>query len=527
MDANSKDAKNNKLSRRDFLKDMTIGSVVVAGSGLLTGCNSNSQDTGLPKEWDYETDVVVIGSGAAGMSAAVEVVEAGKSVLVLEQYEVLGGATGGCQIYSAWSSKLNLPQLVQGVEDNAELMFADSMKASGNMADPEQVRLMCEQSPDAINFLLDHGCEFEDTLRFAEGRNGQGKYALKIAGMLSPTLLPHVEKGGKLLLGTKFTEIIKQDPPGNRVIGIKAVDKDGKELNIKAGQGIILATGMWTDDEKMLLRHWPTLSQEIIEIDRTFAGLGLPFGPFTGEAIRAAQRLGASTRHMDYFGGEGYYATPEYLQKGVAIGGLTRMPNEVHINLNGQRFYDEGKTRGSMAEDVFKQPEATYFVVEDGNLIPGSLMPWAPMEKIEEWVAAGYMVRGNTIDELAAELESKFNIPATAVVETLTNYNSYCDTGVDMEFGKAKVFLTKLDTPPFYVSPPQTAKAEYTYGGVDANMNAQVLDLDGEVIPGLYAAGMCAGGHFGKDSILGNYQINAVVFGRIAGKNAAAEAPWS
>ncbi len=521
-----------QVSRRNFLKGAALSTAAVAGAGLLAGCNSSdpSVGAGIPKKWDREADVVVIGTGTAGMSAAVEAVEAGAKVLMLEKYEIIGGASAGCQVYCAYDSKLNLPQSYPGVVDSADLMFEDSMKAGQNLADPEQVRILCDQSPDGISFLMDHGCEFLDYHRPSEGRAGQGRFMLKVGGSAPSTLLKTVEsKGGEVLINTKATEFIREGLFSGRVLGLKAIDETGKEITIKANRAVVMATGNWTDDKAKVLRHWPTLPKETVELGDLYASFGIPFGPFTGEGIEAAQRIGAATRHMDYFAPEGYYSTMEYQKLQVAGSGITRLPFELHVNKNGVRFTNEGKTRGLIAEDVLRQPDYTYFVIYDSQLItdkiPGLLMPWAPMEKIDEWVKAGYMIKADTIEELAANFEKSFKVPAAAVIDTVTKYNGYCDTGVDEEFHKEKLYLYKVNQPPFYTSPPQTVRLSLTLGGVDANTKAQVLDLDGQVIPGLYAAGMCAGGHFGRDSIMGNWQMNAVVFGRIAGKGAAAETP--
>lgn len=474
-----------------------------------------------PIRWDRETDVLVVGSGSAGLSAAVEAVNAAAKVLILEKYEDLGGASAGCAIYNAYDSKLGLHRKM-GIKDSPELFYEDTMKSGEYKADPELVRTMVEGSPDAINFMIDHGCEFEDELRPGEGTVAR-RFKLKKSGSLPGRLFSYVQNnGGEIMLNTRLTDLFREGYLRGRVVGARAVSKDGKEINIKAKKAVILATGIWNADEKMVLKEWPTVPKEVLEITKAFGALGLPFGPWTGEAIRIAERIGAATRHMNYISVHPYKSRLEYLKKGIAVAGLTRIPFEVHINLEGKRFHDESQLRGAMGDDVLKQPEATYFVIEDSNLLPKYKMPWV-WDHLDIWLKEGYVFRTNTIQELANRLEKTYRVPANEIVKTVDEYNRYCETGLDQKFAKPREFLLKLDKPPFYSGPPYTASIEETNGGLHADVKAQVLDREGEVIPNLYAAGTCVGGHIGSQigGIMGNYQIDAVVFGRIAGQNAA------
>jgi succinate dehydrogenase/fumarate reductase flavoprotein subunit len=373
-----------------------------------------------------------------------------------------------------------------------------------------------------VNYLLSLGVEFFPELKPLEGREGQGAYRTLLPGGAGLGILQaYQEAGGEVLAPAKMTGLIRDQTTG-RALGIQAETGEGV-INIKARQAVIIATGVWGQDEKMLKQEWPTLPQDVVSASMKAAANGVPFGTYDGTAVKAAMAAGCGTRQMGFIGAEPYYATEKYEQLGVVAFGLSRLPNELHVNLEGKRFYDESLARGTMSKAILQQTDNCYLVLEDSKLIPSEMMPFYTEENLETWASEGHMVKADSIEELAAGLESIWGVPATTVLETITHYNEYCASGIDAEFGKPAPFLSSVDTPPFWAGPLMTVHAFYTLGGLDNDAEARVHDLNGEVIPGLYSAGMAAGGHFGQDAIMGTYQTNAIVFGRIAGKNAAAE----
>ena len=178
----------------------------------------------------------------------------------------------------------------------------------------------------------------------------------------------------------------------------------------------------------------------------------------------------------------------------------------------------------AIAVDVMNQPGSVCYPVTDGHIVPSQLQMGGSVEAMEQWAADGHVARGETLEELAANMEELFGTPADAVLATLNRYNEFCAAGSDDDFGKDPHYLTPYDQPPFYAGPAETCRYLYTHGGLDTDLQAQVQGIDGVPIAGLYAAGMCTGGHLGTDTISGNWQLDAVVFGRIAGANAAAAA---
>jgi succinate dehydrogenase/fumarate reductase flavoprotein subunit len=512
-----------ELSRRHFL----TGAAVVSGSLALAACSSQAPGAseaedapnGTEITWGKEADVVVVGSGTAGMTAAVSASDAGASVIVIEQFEITGGASVGCSAFACASTEPILS--ATSTTPNADTMFEELNRVGLNSADPELLRIVCDQSTSAIEFLVDKGVTFNDS---PTNYGSYVRHGTTQGGMAVVTLTQLFgDAGGEILNQTRLIEIIRDDTTG-RVLGIKATDRDGADLYIRADKALVIASGLWVNDEEMVRRHWPTIPPDVLAGGTVYAQQGIPFGPFDGTAIKAAQHVLAGVRHMEYLAGEPYYATLEYLEKGVATSGILRNTDEVHINLEGRRFYDESNSsRGAMSKEIARQTNNCYISIVDGKYIPAKMMGFYSQEMLDQWVADGDVISVDTIEELASRLEASWGVPAATVTETVRNYNDYCGRGVDPEFGKPAEFLVKLDTPPYWAGPLFTFHAMYSFGGLDADANARVRDIEGEVIPGLYACGFCAGGHFGQDGLTGGNQMNAVIFGRIAGQNAAAE----
>lgn len=508
------------MSRRSFLAAAGIGTAGILGAGALSACTASADEGKAEHDaWDMEADVVVIGSGAAGVSSAVTALEAGAEVIMLEKNELIGGTTSATVQYCAHSSSLGIAQNFPDVEDSAELMFENAMSVSKNTADPALVKVWCENSSDAIDWLVDHGCEFKEKLKLSEGRHGQGKYIAKTAGELTTKLIPIVQEKGLLLNKSPLEELIIEKETG-RVIGVSFKEDSNDTKRIRARKAVILCTGPWTNDETMVPRHMNPLPEVPKAAGETFASFGMPYGPFTGEAIRAAQKIGAGVRHMEYLVSEPCYSTAELMEQNVAVAGITRTVNQVLVSSEGRRFTDEGKARGAIAEDVLALPDNMFYPILDGHIVPDQANP-AP-EVLDKWIAGGFVAKGDTIEEMTAQAEQLFGIPQATLLESVSQYNEGCATGADA-FGKDPHFLSPIDQPPFYAGPVETCIMIYSHGGLDADENARVRDIDGNVIPGLYAAGMCTGGHFGTDTISGDWQMDSVVFGRIAGQNAIAE----
>lgn len=516
------------LSRRNFLKGAGLGVASLTAAASLAACapkGVKESSTGKPSAdgtWDQETDIVVVGTGAAGVSAALSALEAGAQVVMLEKWDTLGGISSVCEQYCAYDSSLHIPQNFDDVEDSAEIMLEDAMRVSQGTADRELAKIYCDNSASCLDWMIENGCEFKDVLRVSDGRHGQGKYITATPGEITTKFLAAIEsKGGEVLSGTPLVEIVREE--GGRVLGVVCGEKE--PMRIKANKGVIICAGPWSDDATMIKRHVKDTPEIIKECAEILAGYGMPYGPYTGEAIRAAQKIGASVRHMEYSMFDPYYSVPELMSQQIMPAGVTRAVNQILMTPEGKRFCDEGKSRGDIALDVIDLPGCTCYPVLDGRHVndpSGSTKP--PAEKLDAFAESGVMVKGETLEELTAKMEEVFGIPAAEALATIKRYNEACATGVDTEFGKDPHHMTPMDQAPFYAGPAETARIMYTHGGLEINADAAVVDLEGNVIEGLYAAGLCTGGPLGSSTISGNWQMSSIAFGRIAGASAAASA---
>lgn len=499
-----------------------IGAAGLLGAAALGGCAQQASGaSGSGDSWDQETDVVVVGTGAAGVAAAMTALEAGSEVVMIEKEKMAGGITSVCEQYCAFDSSLHLPQNFDDVEDSAEIMLQDALRVSNGTADEALAKIYCDDSANSLNWMIEHGCEFKDTLRVSDGRHGQGKYIVATAGELTAKLLPAIEAaGGTILTESPLTELVRDGESG-RVVGVVCSEKGTR---IKARKGVVVCTGPWSDDEVLISRHMKAVPELVQECAKTLSSFGMPYGPYTGEAIRVAQRSGAAVRHMEYIMFDPYYSVPEAMSNKVAPAGLTRAVNQILLSPEGKRFTNEGDSRGAIALDIIDLPGNTYYPVIDGRHLPdptGSTKFTA--EQLDEFVANGYMAKGDTLEELAAAMEKAFGTPKDAVLAEIERYNGFCAKGVDEDFGKDPHHMTPIDQAPFYAGPAETCRDMYTHGGLETDAEAHVVDLEGNVIPGLYAAGMCTGGPLGEITVSGNWQMSSIVFGRIAGKNVANE----
>lgn len=226
------------LSRRSLVAG--AATAAAAACAVATSASPLAARASEAPAWDIEADVVVVGSGAAGISAAVAAIEAGASVVMVEKWDTLGGISASCVQFCAYDSGLHTPQPFADVTDDAEQMFAASMEASGNTADPAFLRVICETSPDVIDWMA------------------------------------------------------------ARVSGVVCEASDGP-VRIGATGGVVICSGPWPDDEVLGARHLPAAMGEMpAAVAQTMVSMGMPFGPYTGEAVRAAQKIGAGVRHMEY-----------------------------------------------------------------------------------------------------------------------------------------------------------------------------------------------------------------------------------
>ena len=465
---------------------------------------SAKANTGTGETIEKETDVVVIGGGGAGLAAAVSAHQNGAKVIVLEKMPRVGGNTiiSGAA-YNAVDPKR---QEAQGIEDSIDKHFQQTYEGGDKLGKPELIRVLVENAYPTIEWLESMGMEFEDELFTVLG--GLWPRAHTPVEPLGTgyinTYMNYIEENSsdmEVLLNTKATELIMED---NRVVGVKAESPEG-ELILKANNGVVIATGGFGNNVEMREEYnaiWPSL----VNLKST------NHPGATGDGITMAKSVGANLIGMEQI----QLLPMGDPETGSLSGNIEKsVENRIFVNKEGKRFVDEGARRDVMTKALFEQEDAFMWVILDSKNYPTGEHKNNFNESIDELVAAGRAFKGDTLEELA----EKIGVNPDNLVEAVNKFNEAVETGGPDEFGRT-LFQWKIDTAPFYAG-PRVPTVHHTMGGIEINEKAEVLDTNGNVIPGLYAAGEVTGGIHGANRLGGNALADVNVFGRIAGESAA------
>ena len=501
------------LTRRNFIGVGVAGALGAAGLGLAGCAPQKEAEESLSSTgpdnlvWDEEYDVVVVGFGGAGGAAAIEAFDNGASVLVLDSDAMPGGATSinGGVIQCAGSSV----QKAAGIEDNVDDWF-DYIKAmEGPSFHEELIRPMTLETPENVDWLIGLGAEIPAEIHPSATRNipESGLYfndgTLDFYPDRPPTPRGHVlvgqgggflkaftngaeERGIEIRKETPVTDLV-QDESG-RVVGVIA-ESGGKEVRIGAGKGVVISTGHFNSNEAMVATHIPYVN-------------GIEFNSSAGHP----SAMGDGQRMMARHGAD-------MVGMGEATHTLSKIPQEttirsMHVNAACNRYWSEqgwhNDHRGSM---IHKQPMQIAWCIFDDNIR-------AAAGDAED---DAIQCTADTIEKLAEMCA----LNPRALADAVARYNGYCAEGVDLEYAKDPEFLIPIEKAPFHAS-----RLRYVWmsnGGAHIDPEAHVLDPDGNVIEGLFAAGACAHGHksnmFNPGS--GLNMAWGIFTGRHAGRNAA------
>ena len=460
--------------------------------------------------WDESVDVIVIGSGFAGLAAAIEARENGASVLVLEKMYAAGGnsfiSDGGV---AAAGTAL---QAKFGIEDSAQNMYADMMRAGQDLGDPVLVKKLTEQAADTFEWSQrDLGVAYYDRVDIFGGHSVPRCYtALDVSGstIIKCMLLKAGKTGVQLRSRTHFVNFI-QNTQG-RVCGVTVFenwdyknDRSGTEKKIEAKKAVILASGGFGADVAFRLAQDPRLTEAIDTTNKPFT---------TAEALREAIRIGAATAGLSQIqlgpwaspDEKGYGDGPRFSEYIVFQYGIIVNP------LTGCRFANELADRKSLSDKILAAGHPCIGMADEYAVLQSG---W----NIDRCLKKGVVRKFDSLFSLS----SFYQIPLPALKKTIDNFNEGFIHGEDIYFGKPLIEKARpITQPPFY-SIRLWPKVHYTMGGITINPDSQVIDTDGRIIRGLYAAGEVTGGIHGA-SRLGSCSItDCLVFGRIAGKTAA------
>lgn len=450
------------------------------------------EDNTPGQQIEKKADVVIIGSGAAGLSAAVEARKAGASVIILEKLPRVGGNTYICggYIYGTGSKY----QTEKGLTDDSPQAMADYwMERSEGTAWMDMLLLAAEKSGETIDFLIANGVEFGDPM--ATGTSPV-KRALRSpsggVGLAIPMEKAARDLGAEILLSTKAEEILMKD---GKVFGVSATS--GKDTITLLAGSVVLASGGYDADSEAMAKYSPDVAGQM---SRSSPGN-------VGDGIIMAEKIGA-----DLVLKGGYIGTTAVPGVGYRDPINKRFNNVLACTLEGERFVNEAVDYPLYHKAMTATGSKQFFQVFDATLNPDGL---------ENAINSGAAFKGDTIEALAEAT----GIPAEALAASVEKYNAACEAGVDEEFGKAADKLMPIKTAPFYavkIAPVTIG----SIGGVKVNLETQVLDKDGKALDGLYAAGAVANGDFFYKTYpaSGSSISMSFTFGRIAGINAAANA---
>ena len=445
------------------------------------------------EEKSLETEIVIIGAGGAGMAAAIMAHQAGVDFVILEKMPYVGGnttkATGGMNAAETHYQK------EQGIEDSVELFASDTMKGGHDLNDPALVQTLAEKSAGAIEWLDSIGAELPK-ISFSGGASTNRIHAPADGSAVGNFLVDRfsaklAELGVQVMLNTKATELIMED---GKIAGVKAEGADAN-YTIRA-KAVILATGGFGANLDMIAGFRPDLQGTV-----TTNAPGA-----TGDGIVMAQAVGADLVDIEQIQ---LHPTVEQTTS-MLITESVRGDGAILVNQGGERFTNELLTRDAVSAAELAQEGQYAYIIFDQHLRDN-------LKAIEKYVTNGLTVQDDTIEGLAEKLA----IPPETLAKTLADWNAAVAAREDKLFGRTTGMDNDLSTPPYYAIKIAPG-IHHTMGGVKIDTSAEVIDTEGKVIPGLFAAGEVTGGVHGGNRLGGNAVADIVIYGRIAAESAVA-----
>lgn len=520
------------VTRRDMLKGAGILAAGLAATGAVTalGCGTAGDAkpvTNLPENWDYEADIVVLGYGSAGVSAAREAAQAGSQVLVLEKMDEAnaGGSSrcnGGWCAWGCWS-----------IDNIIESSMGDISM--------EQAQRLKDESDHIVELLLETGMEFDSGLH-SEAQDG-------VLGGAPAYYQAFLDTVAGLDIQVEYgADAQRLIYDGGEVRGVVAI-QNGAEINVKARKAVIICTGCYLGNEKMV---W-----DYVYPHMPYVSMTTPAN--TGQGLLMAQAIGAKTSKMHSRNIETYQHALKTASEEIGVGYPSNrsVPADfdcrIIVNSAGKRFISESM---SLSHNKDQLPWADFpgnrsvgysgyvnlpmwLIVDDNYMqnvplgVRAVTTPWSRAQEVYDWSAdnveeieKGWVLKADTLEELAAlmttdnwDKSAKITVDAEGLVAQVAEYNANCEAGGDPVFGKKN--CVPLNKPPYYAAELLPAYI-YTIGGLVADINQRTLDMFGEPIPRLYSAG-----DVGQNMDLCPISVPGCgAMGAIAGREASALEPW-
>lgn len=441
---------------------------------------------------DKAYDVVVVGSGGAGLAAAIQAHDLGASVVVVEKMPVIGGNTNKASAgMNAAETKF---QKLKDIVDSKDLFYKETLTGGKNKNNPELLRYFVENAPDAIDWLDNNGIELSGittTGGMSIDRTHRPASGAAVGGFLISGLQKNINRRGiEVMLDTNVTEILTEN---HRVVGVKVSEEDGSVQTIKA-KAVIIATGGFSANREMVEKYRPDL-KGFVTTNHKGA---------TGSGIMILEKLGAGTVDMKEIQ---IHPTVEQTTS-YLISESIRGGGAILVSQKGLRFVNELDTRDKVSAEIIKLPEHYAYILFDQQVRNEN-------KAVEEYVSHDLVVQADTIKDLA----DKLSIDSNTLSQTVERYNRFAETKRDEDFGRTTGMRHPINKGPFYAIKIAPG-VHHTMGGVTINTDTQVLDTDKHVIQGVFAAGEVVGGVHGANRIGGNAVADIIIFGMQAGRKA-------
>lgn len=571
-----KKQKNVNVSRRDFIKkSAAVGVGATAMAGL-----SNQEAAAAQRNWDHVADVVIVGGGAAGISAAIRARDLGASVIVVEENFQAGGHAmiSQGQVRLGGGTRI---QIKQGIEDTADKIFLEYTRPEHpytRFHDREVVRAFADKNLEVFNWIEANGIRFNDEAGLTTGGSGGITLRLQTAvrypewsnnlnvtingnngsGVMVPLIASATAKGVQFLFDHRMTSFVRENPTSGRVLGLVAKNlKTDATVNVQARKAVIGCTGGSTSSVNVRRIYDPRLTEEYQtgcepwtrqsgDTEEQGMAIGAALGGTSGQTNESGLQM-QKTSNLGCRYGYDYWepGSPIFHKAGASGFPVNNYQNGILVNMLGQRFFTELNTQANAAEGA---PTATfnYFARAMGSVIVGeegkvqrlggpiwfifdedgrarlNLTPTHPTVDI----ANGYFFSADTLPELAAKVignqYQKFAMPGANLQATVERYNGFVDAGEDLDFQKTlrnamgALIGFKIQKPPFFAA-WATPITHDTMAGLRVNGKFQVIDVHGQVIPSFYCAGEAMGG-FTQHGL-----ARCIVGGYIAAENGVLE----
>lgn len=445
---------------------------------------------------DKTCDVVVVGSGGAGLAAAIEAHDKGASVVIIEKMPIAGGNTNKAS--AGMNAAETLFQQQAGITDHKEWFYNETLKGGKNKNNPELLHYFVEHAPAAINWLDAKGIRLNNlttTGGMSVDRTHRPNNGAAVGGFLISGLLKNInERGIELMLDTSVTDIELKD---GRINAVMVNDEDGNEQRIST-KAIIVATGGFGANAQMVTHYRPDLANFVTTNHKGA----------TGSGIALLQKIGAGTVDMNEI-----QIHPTVEQKtAYLISESIRGGGAILVSRHGKRFVNELDTRDKVSNSIIALTDHYAYILFDEQIRQEN-------KAADTYIGKGLAVQADSLVGLAEKLD----INPETLSNTVERYNRFVEQQHDEDFGRTTGMRHPLNQPSFYAIPIAPG-IHHTMGGVTINTNTEVLDTNAQVIKGAYAAGEVAGGVHGGNRIGGNAIADIIIFGIQAGDQAAAYA---